>query len=143
MEHEFIMDCIVPRRIKLLWIGFGLLVALLIFWFQRENWIMWALLIYMSLRVPLYSPDIKVYSDGIEVRRFQFKNFLYWTDIRGVRVSKLNSQIFPKNIPNWVGWLFYDFLLINFWRTNYDEAMKFISENVDTTQQLQQGRIYH
>ncbi len=142
MDHEFIMDCVVPRRIKLFWIGLGLVVALLIFWLQRENWLLWGLVGYMSLRVPLYSPDVYVYSDGVEVNRFGFKNFLHWTDIRGVRVSKLNSQIFPSGIPNWVGWLFYDFLLINFWRTNYKEAMDYIAEHVDTTQQLQQGRVY-
>jgi hypothetical protein len=143
MEHQFIMECIVPRRVKLLWIAVGITAALLIFWLQRENWLLWGLLTYMALRVPLYSPDVYVYSDGVEVNRFGFKNFLYWTDIRGVRVSKLNSQIFPKGIPNWIGWLLYDFLLINFWRTNYKEAMEYISDNVNTTQQLQQGRVYH
>ncbi len=142
MEHEFVMECIVPRHIKVMWIAFAAVVALLILWLQRENWMVWALFIYMTLRVPLYSPDVQVYSDGVEVNRFGFKNFLHWSDIRGVRVSKLNSQIFPRNISNWVGWLFYDFLLINFWRTNYKDAMEYIKNHVETTQQLNQGRVY-
>lgn len=136
------MECVVPRHIKIFWLAFAAVVALLIMAFLRDNWMVWGLFIYMALRVPLYSPDVQVFSDGIEVNRFGFKNFLHWSDIRGVRVSKLNSQIFPQGIPNWMGWLFYDFLLINFWRTNYKEAMEFIDQQAEMARQLNQGRVY-
>ncbi|MCA9911909.1 MAG: hypothetical protein KC496_01105 [Anaerolineae bacterium] len=131
-----------PRHIKIFWVAFAALVAMAIFWLQRENWMVWGLFIYMSLRVPLYSPDVRIYSNGIEVSRFGYTNFLYWSDIRGVHVSKLNSQVFPKGISNWMGWLLYDFLLINFWRTNYKDAMDYIKKQVEMTQQLHQGRVY-
>ena len=97
---------------------------------------------YVILRMQFFSPDLVVYDSGVEVRRYGFKTFLRWTDIRYVRVSRFNSQIFPTTIPRWLRVLVYDSLLINSWRDNYKTALELIEERALSSPEQITNRVY-
>ena len=97
---------------------------------------------YMLIRMQLISPDLVVHDTGVEINRYGFKTFLRWQDIQGVRVSRLNSQIFPATIPRWLRVIVYDSLLINVWRENYKVAMELIEERSRMNDQQTTQRVY-
>ena len=120
-------------------IGYVLIFALVDKRVIELSLILWT---YMLVRMQVYSPDLVVHDTGVEINRYGFKTFLRWQDIQSVRVSRLNSQIFPTTIPRWLRLLVYDSLLINSWRANYEVTMKLIAERSQTNASQMTQRVY-
>lgn len=95
-----------------------------------------------QVRAMLYSPEITVYENGIETSRLGIKYFTPWRDIKHIRVGEINSQVYPAQLHKLVRIFFYNNLLINGWRANYDEAIEIIKANVEETQKVMPKRAY-
>ena len=122
--------CVVPRPIKALIVVGALLFAYVgVVQILNNHPLGWILWLYMFARIPFYSPDLVIYETGIMVDRFGVQRFLKWDDIRHIYVGKFNTLIYPQTIPQHLRIFFYNYLSINFWRTNYKEASRIIKEN--------------
>lgn len=89
-----------------------------------DNLFAWMVWFYLLIRLPLMFPDLVVYDEGIEVKRFFVKHFLFWSDISDIYRGSIHVRIYPKNIPFFIKLIIYESFFVMFWCKNFEEAIQ-------------------
>lgn len=133
-----------PLKIRLIssLVAFGGYIAL--FLLLQDYALLFGLMFWTLVQVRgiFYAPEMIVYPNGIETKRFGIRRFTHWRDIASVRVGDYVSQIQPKDIHPLIKYFFYSYLMIMVWRSNYKEAMEVVRNNVEQAQEDSPQRVY-